>query len=428
MDIKSILQESWLSFSANPLRSALSVTGVIFGIASVIAMLNIGVGAEKQMNAMLSAMGEHNIHIIGKEYDIKRWSSVLSKTNGLSYRDVQAVKEFFPESVIVPLLSVKLENTVPHLESISPTLIATNTALNKVTNLSFAAGRAFSSYEEKLGTPVAILGGNVAKQWFGNDASKALHKEIRLNSGWFFIIGVLSSSELNSSHQISSSLQSDKTETDNTTDSNMINFDDSIITSFSATHSRVIPKPNVAEYSRIIVKLRENESPVYAQNIIQKVEDNLNRGEQTSDVIAAIQVINQKKKTTNLFTYFLLSIASISLIVGGIGIANVMLASMQERIYEVGLRRAIGARRKDILLQFLVECVVICFLGGIIGTIIGIVGAIIVVKITSWPLAFPWWSITISVGISVIVGILSGIYPAIKASSINPVNALQGRI
>lgn len=429
MDFKSLLQEGWHSFSSNPLRSALSVIGVIFGIASVIAMLNIGVGAEKQINAMLSAMGEHNLHIIAKDYDTKQWSTLVSKTNGLSYRDLQMVHEFSPQSISAPLLAIKLTSTIPKSADVFPTLFSISPDFILVTKFNFSAGRMFTSFENQRGIPAVILGSHIANLWFGSEPKRALDKDIRLNSSWFYVIGVLKSMQLNSSNQVSSSVQSKskETESSNAIDSSLIDFDNSIfIPEYSAT-ARIMPTPSVSQYSRIIVKLPNNEDPMRAQKLIQAAEDTLNRGEKVVDVVAAIQIIEQKKKTTNLFTYFLLSIASISLIVGGIGIANVMLASMQERIYEVGLRRAIGARKKDILFQFLMECIVICLFGGLLGTFIGIIGAIIVVKLTGWPVAFPWWSVVSAVGISVIVGILSGIYPAMKASSIDPVNALQGQ-
>lgn len=425
MDLKPFLSESWHSFSSNPMRSALSVIGVVFGIASVIAMLNIGVGAEKQMNAMLSAMGEQNIHIIGKDLNIKQWSTLISKTNGLSYRDVEMMEEFYPQSIVSPILNIKLDGTIPKTNGFIPTLSAISLNFSQVSKLNFAAGRIFSPYEAKMGVPVAILGGEMARKWFGDTPSNALNKEIRLNGGWFKVIGVLRSYQEVTTPKTSTTAAAG--DSSGSGDSNILSFDNNIITSFNALEARVYPILNVADYSRVIVKLPLQIDPLLAQKTISLAESNLHHGAQVVDVIAATQIIEQKKKTTNLFSYFLLSIASISLIVGGIGIANVMLASMQERIYEVGLRRAIGARKKDILIQFLLECVVICLFGGIIGTILGIVGAFIVVKITGWPVAFPWWSIISAVGISVLVGILAGIYPAMKASSIHPVNALQGQ-
>lgn len=454
-NIEPYIKESIESLRVNPLRSTLSIMGVIFGVASVVAMLGIGLGAQKEVESLISSLGTQNIHVTANELSDDDWRQVILFTYGLSERDKQVIKELYPNIESASVSKWTSSDVNQPLNKPKLDIYGLDYNYPKVITTRLVAGRFFSNFEESLAMPVCLLGEDLANLWFSESGKKsaainALNKEIRINRAWFRVIGVLAKIDTSKSQkdehrqgtfeENSSSASSTNTSTasasvqsaqsgqkDKSLEIKTLNLDESVLVPMNTAVTRLGPKPILSNIERIVLKLPSNHDPIEVKNNIIKILDTLHRRAKVVTVTAADEIIEQKKATAQLFTFFLLTIALISLIVGGIGIANVMLASMVERITEVGLRRALGAKRIDIISQFLAESIFICILGGIIGGLIGIFASLGVGLITTWTVVIPWWGFIVAVLISTAVGVTAGLFPAIKASQISPIEALQRR-
>lgn len=459
MKIPFTLQESLQSISSNPLRSGLSIIGVVFGVASVVTMLSIGLGAEAEIQRLLDALGARNIHITAKQLEESDWNRVLRLTVGLSMRDLHSVKNLFAADQPVELAWVeswRADDASLPLPGAKLDVYGVTPNYRQVLGIKLRSGRSFSPREDHLGRPVCVLGEDLASTWYGSP-EKAIGSMIRIERAWFTVIGVLAgrtpTGKINAapssgngeqkSHQSSDPIteeSANNTKTEATsgapglsgsatqgTQLSLLDFDDSIVMPQRTAEQRLGIQSALAPMERIIVKLSPQLDAIKSRASIAQTLDSLHRGAKVVDVTAAEEVIEQKRSTTRLFSYFLITIAMISLIVGGIGIANVMLAGMVERIREVGLRRAIGAKKRHILWQFLSEALAICILGGLLGGFVGMAGSLLIAQMTGWNVAFPWWGHAVAVTIATLVGIASGLYPAILASKISPIEALQGR-
>ncbi len=439
MQLSYLVIESLNSLRTNPLRSALSIVGVVFGVASVVAMLSIGLGAQSEVDALLSALGAQNIHVTSNDLGEDEWRRVIASTTGLSARDHLMIEQLLPEAQLTDIGKWSTGDVNHHLVGPKLNVYGVSANYNKVLGLRLMAGRTFSDFEAARAAPVAVLGQQLARDWFGEPAA-ALGQEIRVNRSWLHVIGVLATTvgapapaptdksgkpaasppEAAHAGQPGAPAQSG-------IEAKMLGLGNALVTPFKTGQTRLGPLSAVGALERIVVKLPKDADPTAIRKRLETNLDRLHRGAKVLAVVSADEVIEQRKATARLFTYFLMTIALISLVVGGIGIANVMLASMVERIREVGLRRAIGAKRRQILWQFLSEAICICILGGIFGGLTGIGVALGAGAFTGWKILIPWWGMLVAVVIATIVGTLAGLYPAVAASRISPIEALQGR-
>jgi ABC-type antimicrobial peptide transport system permease subunit len=324
-------------------------------------------------------------------------------------------------------------------------------------------GRSFTPREDQLAQPVCLLGEELAKSWFGAPA-KAVGELVRVERSWFRVVGVLAAGDAAASSEQTAGSNEASVDTEATGSGaaryaagaapgaaegeglaatpktvggsssegsvggiRLLDLARAVLLPYASAEQRLGPQSALAPLERIIIKLPAEVDPVAVRGRVERTLSRLHRNAKVVTVTAADEVIEQKRSTTRLFSYFLMTIALISLVVGGIGIANVMLAGMVERIREVGLRRAIGAKRRHILWQFLTEALTICLLGGLVGGFVGMGVSLVIGQVTGWNVAFPWWGHAVAVAIATIVGIGSGLYPAILASRISPIEALQGR-
>ncbi len=432
-------KESFESLKVNPLRSSLSIIGVIFGVASVVAMLGIGLGAQKEVESLIASLGAQNIHITANDLDDENWRQVISFSIGLSRRDQSVIKELFPMMESTGISKWTSSDINRPLKEPKLNIFGVDPSYPNVITTRLVAGRFFTATENELAFPVAVIGNDLAEQWFQADPKKALNQEIRISRAWFRVIGVLAKSSSKKKEEKKETAE--KKSTSNTPPSSamnskgeqegleikQLNLDDALILPMNSAISRLGSRPMLSALERIVVKVPTHLDPIGVKESLKSGLEILHRRAKVLTVTAADEIIQQKKATAQLFTFFLLTIALISLVVGGIGIANVMLASMVERIGEVGLRRAIGAKRRHILFQFLSEAVFICILGGLVGGFLGIFVAGMVGFMTDWTIEIPWWGLIIAILISTIVGIVSGLFPALQASRISPIEALQRR-
>ena len=410
MQFKENLTIAALSIIDHKFRSFLTMLGIIFGTASVITMVSIGEGAKKQAIAKYKDMGISNIIIRDKDLTESDLEQVRMKfSQGLSLRDAQVIKEVVPGvNDVAPQTEKKIEARFGDKSS-KATVIGITPSIRNILNYEIGKGMFINNdhYDRQL--KVCFLGASVAHELFGYD--NPVSQSVKLDDQWFEVIGVMQAKSL-------------FTETVGELASRDLNNDIYIpLTTFT----KRIAKENrfSSELKQLTVKLDNSGRLVQSAAVIRSILNRHHFNNNDFSIIIPLELLKQEEKETRIYNLLLASIAAISLIVGGIGIMNIMLASVLERTSEIGIRRAIGAQKIDIMNQFVTEAVVMSFTGGIIGVLLGISLSLVISFGTAVHTSLTLYSIFIAFGFSVLVGITFGYLPAKKAAELKPVESIQ---
>jgi putative ABC transport system permease protein len=269
-------------------------------------------------------------------------------------------------------------------------------------------GRAFDARDEQTHAQVCLIGSRIRNELFGYGS--AVGRLVKVNDVWLEVIGVLGDSPGAASKVEGVPVGSAAKE---------------IYIPVSTAARKFDRDPLEAPVDEIIVRLEDGISPVRSSELMRNLIDRLHAGEKDYEIVVPEALLEQSRKTQRIFSIVMGSIAGISLLVGGIGIMNIMLASVLERTREIGVRRALGARKIDIKVQFVIEAFAISVAGGFVGIVIGVVLARIVAAYAGWPTVVTIGSLLLSTGVSIAVGLASGIYPAVRAAELNPIEALR---
>jgi len=391
-------------------RSFLTILGIIFGTASVIAMVSIGEGAKKQAMAKYQDLGVSNIIVRDKELTDAELEEVRMKfSQGLSLEDARTIQEVVPGVIsVAPQSEAKLEATYA-ARSAKATVIGITPEIIGVLNYNATNGVFISQdhYDRQL--KVCVMGANIGKELFGYE--NPVGQSVKLEDQWFEVVGVMETKAL-------------FTETVGELASRDLNNDIYIPLS---TFNQRIPKENqfTSEIKQLTIKLESSERLVQSAAVVRSI---LNRHHFNNDdfsIIVPYELMKQEEKESRIYNLLLASIAAISLIVGGIGIMNIMLASVLERTQEIGVRRAIGGRKKDIMKQFVTEAVVLSIAGGIIGVFLGISFSLGITWVTDVQTTLTLYSILIAFAFSVLVGITFGYLPAKQAANLSPIESIR---
>ena len=391
-------------------RSFLTMLGIIFGTASVIAMISIGEGAKKQAIAKYQDLGISNIIIRDKDLSDTELEEVRMKfSKGLSIYDAEVIRDIVPGVTdVAPQSEAKMDARFSDKSSKS-TVIGITPSILKILNYQTDKGEFINEdhYERQL--KVCILGSNIARELFGYD--NPMGQNIKLGDQWFEVIGVMQNKAL-------------FTETVGELAARDLNNDIYIPLS---TFNKRIPKENqfLSEIKQLTVKLDNSDQLTETAVVIRSILNRHHFNNDDFNVIVPYELLKQEEKERRIYNLLLASIAAISLIVGGIGIMNIMLASVLERTNEIGIRRAIGGRKSDIMNQFVTEAVVLSISGGIIGVILGISFSLGIALTTEVKTSITLYSILIAFGFSVLVGITFGYLPAKKAANLKPIESIR---
>ena len=392
------------ALKSNKIRFFLASLGIVIGIAAVIVMVAIGKGSHHEVMSVIAKMGENLLTINAGEMKRRGGKLRLSgNVTTLSLRDVDFLSQEVDGLQMVAPFEIK-EMKIKYLQTLTSTNVAgSTTSFLEVRNYSIAYGEMFSEQDQKLGAKVAVIGKTVIKNMFGED--DPLGKTVRINAIPFKIIGIFETKGL---------------------DSDGVDQDDLLLIPVKTMLRRVLNQTYIstiyakADSRKNIKRITEKISTVLRDR--HKILDD---AENDFTIISQLDLENLKTETSELFTRLIVGVASISLVVGGIGILAVMLISVKERTREIGIRRAVGATKSDIIRQFLIESIVIGLFGGIIGVALG-VG--IIFGVVAWTgkenLLLDLNSIYISTSACMIIGIIFGLFPAIKASRLDPMVAL----
>ncbi|MEK7622083.1 MAG: ABC transporter permease [Patescibacteria group bacterium] len=401
MILADLLQETYLALSANKARSTLTILGIVIGISSVIAMVSIGQGAKIQIQTSIESLGSNLLTILPGVVQPGRGivSSGRGSAQTLENEDLEGLGRIDGVAAIAPELQRRFQVTAGTGNNTNTTVSGVSPDYAAVRNLTLAEGAFINeSHLRNLGRQV-VLGATVATDLFGDGSP--LGKTIKINKVNFHVIGVLAGK-------------------------GGVGFsgpDDMVIVPLSTMQKILAGVDYLSTISVSIVdKERMNE-------VRDRVSEVLLRQHRVSEadfsIISQEDILGALSQVVNTFTIFLASIAGISLVVGGIGIMNMMLTTVTERTREIGLRKAIGAKRRDINRQFLMEAVALTFLGGVIGVILGWTVAFVVTALDLIQTQVSLASVFLAFGVSAAIGIVFGYYPARRAAGLNPIDALK---
>lgn len=423
----------------NKVKSLLTALGIIFGVAAVISMLAIGSGAQQEILDQIKMVGVNNIIITPTKNVIDNNGESTSEggiqistqkySKGLSLLDVKAIQDILPTvDKVSPVISFNY-SAILNGKSKPVVLEGVNNKYFDLFNININNGSVFTNNQMKSGFPVCIIGDNIRKVFFNQD--NPIGKNIKCGQIWLRIVGVVERRDFTASASDEMGISSTDNKIFIPAKTLMMRFKNRSLVradeveKLMADREGKNQKENLNQLDKIIVQVTNTEDLNGTADVIRRML--LRRHNQLYDFEITIPelLLKQQQKTKGIFNIVLGVIAGISLIVGGIGIMNIMLASVMERIREIGVRQAIGASRKDIIVQFLSESTIISVSGGILGIILGVILSKMISGFFDIKTIISAFSIFISFGVSVLIGIVFGYVPAKRAAEQDPVNSLR---
>jgi putative ABC transport system permease protein len=434
------------SILANQMRSILTALGIIFGVAAVITMLAIGKGAQQEILEQIKMVGVNNIIVTpiiesgngengedsGGETQKKKFSP------GLTLEDVEAIQKVIP-TVNTASPEITLNSfVIKEGKRASAKLLGVSTSYFEIFNLPIEEGTFFNEYQEENGIPVCVIGANIRNKFFSKE--NPIGKYIKFDKVWLKVIGVLEKNDVSLTRfeNIGVNVMNDniyvpvKTMLMRYQNRALVGSRIKASTNvfrrgpmIAAFGSSGDSESNYNQLDRIIVQVNESNELSPSTDLLARLL--LRRHEEVKDFEITVPelLLKQEQRTKDIFNIVLGAIASISLLVGGIGIMNIMFASVMERIKEIGTRLAIGAQKRDIVVQFLAEAVLISVIGGVLGVIIGITASWLVNRFADIATIVTPISVIISFAVSASVGVIFGYSPAKRASERDPIESLR---
>ncbi len=418
--IPRIIKLAWKSIAMHRLRSLLTVLGIIFGVGSVIAMLAIGEGASQAALEQIRRMGSRNLLLSSVPPPQEENASASNQpvsAYGLLRDDIQAIRETIPDiAQLVARRDVPSSEARHGTRKVRTTLMGTHAGYMDVANLRLSAGRFLSTADGESRRPVCVLGGRMADRLFSS--RNPVGERVRIGRYYYEIVGVLALRGEGTGGTGGSGGESDDA-IFVPLESMQERYGDTIrqVSSGSRSYERV-------ELHRITIEATELNA---VRRMSKALARFLERTHKSGDVklTVPLDLLREAEETKRRSTILLGSIAAISLLVGGIGIMNIMLATVVERTREIGVRRALGARRSHIIRQFLAETVLLTCGGGVLGVAAGVALPLAITRWLDTPTVVTPSSLVIAFGISGVVGLIFGIYPAAQAADLDPVEALR---
>ncbi len=414
--LSSYMPELYMGLSSllvHKLRSLLTMLGMIFGVGAVVAMLAITAGAQKEMMSYIDLLGVNNIIIEAKEaVDRNELQERRAKSPGMTFRDFRAIMENVQGiDAATPRKRFKPLKVLPKPAQEPPLLIGVEPTFLAINSLKVVEGRFFDDEDDAHSSPVCVLGESAKVNLLGYDP--AVGKYVKVNDTWLQVIGVLAQ-QATADTETEGGLE--------VTDRNNL-----VIAPLNTVMRRFEDNNSYLkdEIDGIYIRVRPDTDSIETAGVVSAILSTTHKDAGDFNVVVPAGLLEQRRRTNFTFKVVMICIAGISLLVGGIGIMNIMLATVLERTREIGIRRAIGARQSDIIRQFLTEAVLISILGGLIGILFGFTLSRIIAAAAGWSTVVTATSIGVAFGVSVGIGLLFGIYPAVQAAKLDPIEAIR---
>jgi len=421
----STLRLGTKSLMLHKLRSSLTMLGIIFGVCSVIAMLAIGEGASYEAQEAIKKLGSNNILLrsLKPPEQAREQGGGSSRGSqlkyGLTYEDGARLQSTIPGVLRVLPMRIIRENVRFERNEIPCQVIGTLSFYTEVTGTAVVRGRFLANFDEDHAENVCVITTGLARRLF--PYQDPMQHTLKIDAFYYRVVGIVQ--ERSQPEQRS---QAGKMEGQP--------LDNNVYIPLSTSRSRfgeVLVRRSASSFEAEEVQLHQvtvqMRDVAAVETADPQIKTMLTRFHDQNDyeIIVPLQLLRQAEQTKRIFNIVLGSIAAISLLVGGIGIMNIMLATVTERTREIGVRRALGAKRRDITMQFLVETVVLSFSGGVIGVLVGVITPVVVSHLTTMRTIVTLWSVLVAFGISGAVGIIFGLYPAKAAARLDPIEALR---
>jgi putative ABC transport system permease protein len=430
--IKSSITEALRVVKTNTVRTFLTALGIIFGVAAVITMLAIGKGAEKEILSQLERIGVNNIIITpktprqstgnNKTADKKKASFSKKYAKGLDISDAESIAKHIPSIALVSPEVILTASVINNGRQKQVKLVGVTPDFFTTANVKIAQGKLFSNHQIRNAAPVCIIGRSIEKKLFAGQ--RAIGKFIKVKHVWLQVTGIIEEQFVSSKAQENLGIRDLNQDIYIPIKTFLIRFEDRKKDEQTLSKTPVKLKNN-NQIDKLTVQVKKANTLQSTAEVISKMLKRRHNGKLNFEITIPIQLLKQQQKTKQIFNIVLSIIAGISLLIGGIGIMNIMLASVLERTKEIGIMRAIGATREDVVLQFLAESVLISVGGGIIGIVLGIIGAYSIEITSGIETVLSLNSILLSFAIAVGVGLVFGILPAKSAANKKPIEALR---
>lgn len=405
MKLSDILQETFSSLLSNKVRSGLTILGIVIGIASVISMLAIGQGAQNSIKENIQSIGANLIMVMpgAQRGPGTMVSSGRGSAKSLTLDDAEEIAKLDSLLAVAPDVTGQYQITAKG-NNTNTRVVGTIKTYQTVRNVQVAQGSFISDAHNRGGARVAVIGPTTRDDLFGESASDVIGQTIKINKIKFTVIGVTVSKG----------------------SSGFNNQDDIIYVPLSTAQRLLAGNKYLSTISATAI---DSESTSLAQEEVQELLLKLHKkkslDEADFNIMNQADIVSTASSITSIFTILLGSVAGISLVVGGIGIMNMMLTTVTERTREIGLRKAVGARRRDISLQFLIEAAVLTFIGGLLGVVLGWLIAFLMSYFNVLEADVSLTSVLLAFGVSAGIGIVFGYYPAQRAAKLDPIDALR---
>jgi putative ABC transport system permease protein len=413
--LQSFIPEIYMGLSSllvHKLRTMLTMLGMIFGVGAVVAMLAITAGVEKEMLSYIDMLGVNNIIIEAKEsVDRNELQARRAISPGLSFRDFRAIRENTQGiELMTPRKRFKPMKVIPKTAAEPPVLIGVEPSYEKIQSVRVTEGRFFTAEEDAQSAPVCVLGESAKVNLLGYEP--AVGKYVKLNDVWLQVVGVMA-------QQAGADTDVEGVE--------ILNRNNLVVSPLNTVMRRFEDSNSYLkdEIDGIYMRVTPGADSIEVAGVVSAILTATHKDAGDFTVTVPAGLLEQKKRTSDIFKVVMICIAGISLLVGGIGIMNIMLATVLERTREIGIRRAIGARQKDIIRQFLTEAVMISIIGGLIGILFGFTLSRVIAAAAGWSTVVTFASIAVAFGVSVGIGLLFGIYPAVQAAKLDPIEAIR---
>jgi putative ABC transport system permease protein len=406
------LRRSIDNLLVHKLRTLLTMLGMIFGVAAVLSMLSIGAGAQQQVMAFIEDLGVRNIIVEARETtDFQANQKLRLQSPGLTFKDLRAIEAAIPEvEMLTPRKRFAPGRMVPKPDSDVPAVFGVESNYQQIAGLHVTHGRFYTDDEAARAAAVCVLGEAARWRLFGE--ADPVGRFVKINEQWFEVIGVVGPKAVAQGGVAGLPAQDRNNMIYVPTTAAMLRLEDNYSNMRDEIDGLFVRVTNGADISA-------------ASAIARGILDASHRGAADYTLVVPAELLAEQQRTKRIFDIVMVALASISLLVGGIGIMNIMLASVMERTPEIGLRRAIGATRVDVIRQFVLETTLIAVIGGAIGLAVGVLMSRLIAGFAGWSTIVTMTSVFLAFLVSVIVGLVSGVYPAMKAANLDPVQALH---